>query len=203
MMKQQDLHEVIRDVLGARSPRPIQEQKFHYVHAAVLIPLFNKNGEYRILFTKRTTQVETHKGQISFPGGAVDKEDRALEETALREAYEEIGLLKKDVKILGQIDDTTTVVSNFVVHPFVGLIPYPYNFRINSEEVDRLIEVPFNVFLSDDPRYKRNSAEFEGVTYPPPAYLYHGDLIWGATARILENFMEILREKLGLPVKTD
>ena len=203
MTKQQDFLEIMRDVLRVRSPRRIREQKDDNIHAAVLVPLFNENGEYRLLFTKRTNTVENHKGQISFPGGAVDERDRTLEETALREAYEEIGLLKEDVDVLGRIDDMTTVVSNFIVHPFVGLIPYPYDFRINSEEVDRLIEVPFNVFLSGDPRYKRSRAEVEGVTYPGPAYLYHGDLIWGATARILGNLIGILRGELGMPIRTE
>jgi 8-oxo-dGTP pyrophosphatase MutT (NUDIX family) len=133
----------------------------------------------------------------------VEAEDGSLEETALREAHEEVGLLSNDVEILGQLDDTTTVVSNFVVHPFVGLIPYPYDFKINAQEVDKLIEVPFKIFLSDDPKYKRYSAEFEGVTYPTPAYLYKGDLIWGATARIIEGFMEILKRELDLPAKKE
>ena len=202
LLKEQDLPGTIKAILEARTPERVRNEEFHHIRAAVLIPLFNDNGEHKILFTKRTDTVETHKGQISFPGGSVEEGDSTLLDTALREAHEEIGLLQKDVEILGQIDDATTVTSNFIVHPFVGLIPYPYNFRINSVEVERLIQVPFNIFLSDDPKYKRNSARFEGITYPTPAYLYHGDLIWGATARILENFMGILRGKLDLPLKT-
>jgi 8-oxo-dGTP pyrophosphatase MutT (NUDIX family) len=203
LLKEQDLPGIIKEILEGRTAEPIRNEESHCIQAAVLIPLFNENGEYKILFTKRTDTVENHKGQISFPGGTVEKGDSTLLETALREAHEEIGLLQRDVEILGQIDDATTVVSNFIVHPFVGLIPYPYHFRINSVEVERLIQVPFNIFLSDDPKYKRNSAQFEGITYSTPAYLYHGDLIWGATARILENFMGILKGKLDLPLKTE
>ena len=195
---QTDLYETIKEALSSRTPKRIRDKKSYYIHAAVLIPLFSENGEYRFLFTKRSTQVKTHKGQISFPGGVVEETDQSLEKTALREANEEIGLLKEDVKILGQADDETTVVSRFIVHPFVGLIPYPYDFKISSEEVDRLIEVPFKVFLGDDPQYRRNSAEFEGVTYPGSAFQYKGDVIWGATARILENLMEILKGRLDL-----
>lgn len=198
-MNQKDLCEIIKEVLSARSPKRIPDEKSSYIHAAVLFPIFSANGEYQVLFTQRTHKVENHKGQISFPGGGVEEQDESLEETALREAHEEIGLLNKDVEILGQLDDTTTVVSNFIVHPFVGLIPYPYDFEINPLEVKRIIEVPFRVFLSEDPKYKRDRAEFEGVTYPPPAYVYKGDLIWGATARIIEGFMEILRRELDLP----
>jgi 8-oxo-dGTP pyrophosphatase MutT (NUDIX family) len=201
ILNQKDLSEIIKEVLSARSPKRIPDEKSSYIHAAVLFPIFSANGEYTILFTQRTHKVENHKGQISFPGGGVEEEDDSLEETALREAHEEIGLLNKDVEILGQLDDTSTVVSNFVVHPFVGLIPYPYDFKINPLEVKRIIEVPFRIFLSDDPKYKRDSAEFEGVTYPTPAYLYKGDLIWGATARIIEGFMGILTPSLPSPLK--
>jgi len=203
MMNQKDLCEIIKEVLSSRSPKRIQDEKSQHIHAAVLFPLFSANGEYGVLFTQRTHTVENHKGQISFPGGAVEAEDGSLEDTALREAHEEIGLLSKDVEILGRLDDMTTVTSNFIVHPFVGLIPYPYDFKINAEEVDRLIEVPFKIFLSDDPKYKRDSAEFEGVTYPTPAYLYKGDLIWGATARIMESFVEILKGELDLFAKIE
>jgi len=197
-MNQKDLSEIIREVLSARPPKCIPDEQSSYIHAAVLFPIFVANGEYKVLFTQRTHKVENHKGQISFPGGGVEEEDGSLEETALREAHEEIGLLNEDVEILGQLDDTTTVVSNFVVHPFVGRIPYPYDFKINPVEVKRIIEVPFRIFLSDDPKYKRDRAEFEGVTYPSPAYLYKGDLIWGATARIIDGFVDVFKGKLDL-----
>jgi hypothetical protein len=116
----------------------------------------------------------------------------------LREAYEEIGLFQEDVEILGQADDTTTVVSNFIVRPFVGAIPYPYDFTISSDEVDRIIKVPFRVFFENDPQYRQYNAVFEGVTYPGSAFKYKGDVIWGATARILENLMGILKGRLDL-----
>jgi 8-oxo-dGTP pyrophosphatase MutT (NUDIX family) len=201
MLNKKDLLEIVREVLNSRSPKRIPDEQSSYIHAAVLFPIFSANGEYKVLFTQRTHKVESHKGQISFPGGGVETEDSSLEETALREAHEEIGLLNKDVEILGQLDDTTTVVSNFVVHPFVGRIPYPYDFKINPVEVKRIIEVPFRIFLSDDPKYKRDRAEFEGVTYQTPAYVYDGDVIWGATARIIEGFMGILKSELDLPAK--
>lgn len=200
---QTNIYKTIKKTLGSRTPRQIQDQNSDSVHAAVLIPLFSENGEHKILFTKRSTQVKTHKGQISFPGGVVEETDQSLLETALREAQEEIGLLKEDVEILGQADDATTVVSNFIVHPFVGVIPYPYDFRISSEEVDRIIEVPLKVFLENNPQYRKNSAEFEGVTYPGSAFKYKGDVIWGATARILVNLVEILEGKLDLHGKVE
>ena len=197
-MMQTSIYETISETLGSRTPKQIQDQNLDSVRAAVLIPLFNDRGEYKILFTKRSTQVKTHKGQISFPGGVVEEMDNSLQEAALREDYEEIGLLKEDVEVLGQTDDATTVVSNFVVHPFVGVMPYPYDFTISSEEVDRIIKVPFRVFYENDPEYRQNSAEFEGVIYPGSAFQYEGDVIWGATARILENLVGILEGRLDL-----
>jgi len=198
MLKQKDFYATLRGVLNARSPKLIQDKELSYTHAAVMIPLFTENGEYKILFTKRTDKVEHHKGQISFPGGAVDKEDGSLKETVLREVYEEIGLPGEDVEIIGQIDDTTTVVSRFIVHPFVGRIPHPYDFRISSKEVKRLIRVPLEIFFPENSENKKTTFEFEGVTYQTPTYIYDGDSIWGATAKIMENFVNIIRENLNL-----
>jgi 8-oxo-dGTP pyrophosphatase MutT (NUDIX family) len=197
-MMQNNMYEKIKKTLDSRTAKQIQGLNSSSLHAAVLIPLFRDNGEYKILFTKRSDQVKTHKGQISFPGGVVEETDQSLQETALREAYEEIGLLTEDVEILGRTDATNTVVSNFVVHPFVGVIPYPYDFTISYDEVDRIIEVPFRIFLDKNPKYRQESAEFEGVTYPGSAYKYKGHVIWGATARILENLMGILEGRLDL-----
>jgi len=123
MENQKDLPQAIKEILSARTPKRIPDEKCLYKHAGVLVPIFRQGGDYMILFTKRTNKLEHHKGQISFPGGSVDEEDNSVRDTALREAREEIGLLKEDVEILGRIDDTLTVVSDFIGHPFVGLIP--------------------------------------------------------------------------------
>ena len=179
----------------------IESSEGSYRHSAVLIPLFEANGEHRILFTKRTYKVEAHKGQISFPGGAVDKEDGSLEETALREAYEEIGLHREDVTVLGRTDDAVTMTSSYIVHPFVGLIPYPYDFRISPREVASLIEVPFRVFLPDGAGDNILPIRYEGGTYESLSYVYEGEVIWGATARIMKNFIQLLGENLGLPAQ--
>src|SRR4030065_2891702 len=98
--------------------------------AAVLIPLFKKDGESYILFTRRTDTVEHHKDQISFPGGRQDKKDKDLLATALREAREEMGIEEKDVHILGELDDICTATTDFCVSPFVALLPYPYPYKV-------------------------------------------------------------------------
>jgi 8-oxo-dGTP pyrophosphatase MutT (NUDIX family) len=201
MEDQKDLTQVIKEILSTRTPKRIRDEKCLYKHAGVLVPLLEDRGDHLILFTKRTDKVEHHKGQISFPGGSVDEEDNSIKETVLREAREEIGLLEEDVEILGRIDDTLTVVSDFIVHPFVGLIPYPYDFSISTDEVVRLIKVPLKVFHPDNLGSKGASFEFEGETYRTPTYEYYGDVIWGATARIMESFMDIIGHKLPLPEK--
>ena len=106
------------------------------IPAAVLVPIFLKQGQYYILFTKRTEKVKEHKGQISFPGGSYEEGDRTLLNTALRESAEEIGLRPKDVEILGELDDGLSLTSNYVISPFVALIPWPYKFIKNKDETD-------------------------------------------------------------------
>jgi 8-oxo-dGTP pyrophosphatase MutT (NUDIX family) len=189
----------IEQALAIRRPQVIENHLGIYMESAVLVPLFKNGSGYKILLTKRTTKVEAHKGQISFPGGAVDPTDASFEQTALREAFEEIGLRPQDVKFLGRLNDMLTMASNFVIHPFVGLIPYPYEFRLNSFEVQELVPAPLEIFLKPRNPATIESIAFEGQTYSSPAFHYEGHLIWGATARILINLAEIITEKIDLP----
>jgi 8-oxo-dGTP pyrophosphatase MutT (NUDIX family) len=189
---------LIRDLLNKRTPKAIDSHGISFRHAAVLIPLFKAASEYRILFTKRTDRVEAHKGQVSFPGGRIEAEDGSPLETALREAEEEVGLSRRDVTVLGRMDDARTVSSNYIVHPFVGLIPYPYEFKTSVEEVEELLEVPFQVFLSGDSADEGYPVTYEGVTYQNLAYRYKGEVIWGATARIMQNLVDLVKRKLDL-----
>ena len=162
------------------------------IKSAVLIPIYKKDGEYHILFTKRSVTVKTHQGQISFPGGGRHADDGSMLDTALRESMEEIGLKVKDVKVLGELDDEVTTTSNFIVTPFVGLVPYPYRFRLNEAEVDKLIRVPINALL--DKRCRKPDIETinGGIVVDSYNYYYQGNIIWGATARILYKLLEII-----------
>jgi 8-oxo-dGTP pyrophosphatase MutT (NUDIX family) len=180
---------LIKEALQAREPQVIEDKERLSRHAAVLIPMFKQDDDYRVLFTKRTNTVEAHKGQISFPGGRVDERDGSLLETALREAYEEIGLLSKDVMVLGRTDDMRTVASNYIVHPFVGFIPHPYSFEINTDEVAKLISVPLEIFLDGSSTIP---VDYQENIYHGLAYTYEGEVIWGATARIIDNLVDIL-----------
>jgi len=201
-MRGRDLRKTIRDILNNRSPRHIRNDNSHYTPAAVLVPIFRMNGEVHLLFTKRAPKVRYHQGHISFPGGVIDETDGSPEEAALREAHEEIGLLKEDVEILGPLDDALTFVPPFIVHPFVGFIPHPYPFNINPGEVEKTIEVPLKFCASQVSKTGPTPAEYErGTGYPE--FRYKGELIWGTTASIVANFVTILCcEKGQAPIPT-
>jgi 8-oxo-dGTP pyrophosphatase MutT (NUDIX family) len=160
--------------------------------AAVLVPLFANAGNWHVVLTQRTEHVSSHKGQVAFPGGKVDDEDTDRVATALREAHEEIGLNPADVRVLGQLDDLLTI-SQWRITPVVGIIPYPYTFVPSPRELSTIFTVPLTWFA--DPAHVRVEIRDPGLP-GPPIEVYHyayGDYdIWGATARILRNLMEIL-----------
>jgi 8-oxo-dGTP pyrophosphatase MutT (NUDIX family) len=160
------------------------------VRSAVLIPLYKQQGQYHIIFIKRTETVKEHKGQISFPGGVCEKDDRTPLDTALRECHEEIGLHAEDVEVLGELDDEKTTTSNYIVSPFVAAIPWPYHFRMNEYEVDEIIEIPVQALL-DISCLKPHTEILDGKPVDSYAYHYQGRVIWGATARILNLFLDI------------
>jgi 8-oxo-dGTP pyrophosphatase MutT (NUDIX family) len=159
--------------------------------AAVLVPLFLREETVHVVLTKRTEHVRTHQGQISFPGGAWEPQDGSLAQTALREAAEEVGLRREDVEVLGVLDDTPTAVSGFLVRPFVASIPYPYEFVQDVAEVAHLLAPPLEVF-ADPGRRRVQIREREGVRHPIYYFDVEGDVVWGATARMLIALVERL-----------
>ncbi len=188
-----DLLNKIRERLQNRVPSALNNMEQDLVHSAVLIPIFYADGKHRVVFTERTHKVEHHKGQISFPGGAVEKDDASFMETALRETFEEVGIDKNKVDILGQLDDQLTSVSGFIIHPFVGSIPYPCKFNINPDEVEKIIEIPLEVFMESNNEYRRESIDFGTFKYSGPVFIYKGVTIWGATAHIMDGFVNLIR----------
>jgi len=185
---EKDFIDQIQKMLSLRERRVIEHPPFF--HAAVLVPLFQKGEDCHLLFTKRSDQVKYHKGEISFPGGVVDEEDKELINTALREAFEEIGLKESDVQIIGVLDDIVTI-TEFIVTPIVGFFPYPYPFKVSEVEIAELIEVPLSSLLDEDCFSEREI--FRGgqneVVY---SYQYEKHIIWGATARIVKQFLDLI-----------
>ncbi len=184
----------LRQILAARQKQRIIGSD--RVSAAVLIPIFKKDGDYHILFTKRTENVKTHKGQISFPGGTYEAGDGTLLRTALRECSEEIGLMPKDVEILGELDAKTSLNSNYVISPFVGLVPCPYPFKLNPVETEEIIECAISALLDEKCGREGTVVLDDGKTTTSLVYYCQGKVIWGATARILNQFLDIYRQTL-------
>ncbi|RLI30400.1 CoA pyrophosphatase [Candidatus Bathyarchaeota archaeon] len=161
-----------------------------YEKAAVLILLYMKNCDYYIVLTKRTETVESHKGQISLPGGRFMDEDKTLEYTALRECFEEVGINPADVRILGMLDDDKTLTSNYIVTPIIGFIPYTPRFKKNSLEVEEILELPISVLKPEN--FQLEVYNYKGEEYLTYTLKYGENIIWGLTGRILKNFAEIL-----------
>jgi len=185
------MKEKIRRILSHREKRFIRDEKLS--PAAVLVPIYEKAGEYYLIFTKRTQKVNYHKGQISFPGGGYHQEDKTLSVTALRESFEEIGLNPQDVEILGELDDAATITSNYIISPFVALIPYPYEFSINEDEVEEIIHVPLAALLNQT-SFRQEQHLFHGQPFTTYFYEYNGKIIYGATAGILKLFLDLVFE---------
>ena len=157
--------------------------------AAVLIPMAWFEDEWHLLYTRRTNKVETHKGQVSFPGGACDPGEETPEQTALREAEEEIGMHPQDVRVLGRLAPMITITS-FRVTPVVGVVKWPYAFRVENAEVARVFTMPLSWLAEKSNRweFKLPSREYGLIVYHP----YDGEILWGATAAMTDIFMKVL-----------
>jgi 8-oxo-dGTP pyrophosphatase MutT (NUDIX family) len=158
--------------------------------AAVLLPVFDVAGRPHLILTKRTDSLSTHRGQVSLPGGRRDPGDPSPADTALRETEEELGIPRERIRVLGMLDDVATFVSNFIVTPVVGVLDARPVTVPNPGEIARVIEVPLDRVLAVD------------ATLPPGAgvrelrYPLDGEDVWGATARILRGFSDLVRGAL-------
>jgi len=166
------------------------------VLSAVLLPIFYKQDEYYLLFTRRTERLRDHKGQISFPGGTYEERDKTLLDTALRECAEEIGLAAGSVEVLGELDDTPTMTTYYLITPFVAAIPWPLQLKPDPVEVDEIIEVPISGLLDRD-CFRQEDDPVNDGTSQGPFYYYDKRIIWGATARIITQFLAVWSEAMG------
>ncbi|HUK41450.1 MAG TPA: CoA pyrophosphatase [Candidatus Acidoferrales bacterium] len=177
----------IATILRVREPKNLSHPSHRL--AAVLMPIQERDdGDYLVL-TKRAENLNHHRGQVAFPGGRVDAGDRGELEAALRESYEEIGIDPSDVRVLGRLDQVTAA-ADFVVTPFVGTIPSPYEFRLNPVETAAVFFVPIAALLEPQ---RVTIADHPSSRGEP---VYHFDFdgwdIWGATARIIVQFLDLV-----------
>ena len=161
--------------------------------AAVLVPLYLDSGALHAVFTKRRDDLRRHAGEISFPGGRQDEPDEDLRLTALREAEEEIGLARGDVELVGALPPTGTIVTGYKIFPFVGVIRPGHAWTPQPSEVEYVLELS----LADLVRgFEMRRLVRKGVPFKTPTYTVGPHLVWGATARIVENLLARLEPVL-------
>ena len=178
----------------ARRPR-LALDRSDLVSAAVLVPITERDGQPHVVFTKKSDAVPHHKGQFSFPGGVVEERDGSRVETALREAWEEVRLPAEAVEVLGLLDDTPTRATSFIITPVVGIVTQPVDFVPDGREIERVIEVPLAA-LSDPGIFRAETWTRDGESHE--VYFYQvsaSDLVWGATARIVKQFLDLIEEE--------
>ena len=157
--------------------------------AAVLVPLQWADGKWRVMLTLRTTTVEHHKGEISFPGGGRDPEDHDLLATALRETEEEVGIKPAEIEIFGRLDEIFTI-PNYRVRPYVGRIPDAVSPRVEPDEIEELFFLPLSAF-STPGCFAETTIHRHGAPVPLYFFQVQGYTVWGATARIIKQFLEV------------
>jgi 8-oxo-dGTP pyrophosphatase MutT (NUDIX family) len=153
----------------------------------VLVPLYLHDGSLHVVLTKRRDDLRRHGGEISFPGGRQDEDESDLRLTALREAEEEIGLEAGDVEIIGALQPTPTIATDYAVYPFVGLIEPGRSWRPSAAEVAAVLEIPLERLRTG---FERRRLVRRGVPFRTDVYIVDQNLIWGATARIVADLLE-------------
>jgi 8-oxo-dGTP pyrophosphatase MutT (NUDIX family) len=196
-----DVRALSRLTLNARSPEqrdPAAEDGEGKTEAAVMLLLYERDGREHILFQERTQHVQHHKGEISLPGGRRDAGDGTLLDTALRETDEEIGVTAADIEVFGSLDLVVTTLSNYAISPFAGAITADgeYAFKMAEREVKELLIVPVD-HLMDTAHVEWTVRELGGVTSDERVFHFGEHRIWGATARILGHYLDLLATENG------
>lgn len=192
---QPTLEQRLRRALDAREHRTYELPDGRA--AAVLLMLFEREGEPWLVFTKRTEQVRHHKGQISFPGGARDEDDDDIQRTAVRETVEELGIDPNEITIVGRLDELPTFVTGYNVTPFVAVVPEQHSYRPSHAEIDEVIELPVDELARVgrvdvvEPR--------PGVPVQTNVFETRGHFIWGFTGAVLRQFLDEVWSELERP----
>jgi 8-oxo-dGTP pyrophosphatase MutT (NUDIX family) len=184
----ENIGETLRVILGHPSLRRTVPEGFR--RAGVLVPLAPHGAECDLILTKRTLDVETHKGQISFPGGVVDAADADIRATALRETNEELGIPTASIELIGLLDDLTTP-TGFVITPVVGLLNPSLDFHPNSREVAEVFRLPL-AFFADEKNGRCEVRLLDGKRHEVWFYNDGCHEIWGATAAIIRSLLRKL-----------
>jgi len=192
---QERLADGLRDAEAPYSETPFLSQLFNEPPrpAAVLLPLLRRDNHWCLLFTRRNASLPEHSGQVAFPGGRADPGDGSPEGTALRESEEEIGLHPADVTLLGRLPPFLTI-TNYLVTPVVGVIPWPYPLRLSEFEVERAFTIPLD-WLADPANYEEQPRALPAPFQPVNVIYYHlfdGEILWGASARFTQQFLKTL-----------
>jgi 8-oxo-dGTP pyrophosphatase MutT (NUDIX family) len=181
-------HDIMRT--GPKFPKPLEYMKKKAIPSAVLILLFPNNNTFNFILTLRSQRVETHKGQISLPGGA-QEQDESLEKTALRETEEEIGVSPETIELIGRLSTLYVPFSGFDIHPYVGWATEMPEINISVEEVDKIISVPVTELIdSNNLRIKNTS--LRGIPVKMPYFNLKNEIVWGATSMILSEFKQLI-----------
>ncbi|MFX1296876.1 MAG: CoA pyrophosphatase [Promethearchaeota archaeon] len=183
-----ELEVLIQYKIEKRNPIILKHPDFK--HAAVLIPVFSEDNQIKFILTKRADSLKHHKGEICFPGGHQEKTDKDLIETALRETEEEIGVVREKIKVLARLDDLFTI-SRYIITPYVGIIYEDIECFSNDTEVAELLYVPLKLFLTEEKFYEKSWVR-NGTDYPLYYYTWHEYQIWGATAYIINKFIDLV-----------
>ena len=183
--------EKIRTIIQHREVK--EEPPSNRTPSAVLVPLINEREGLHLLFIRKVEDNSLHSGQVSFPGGAKEDEDPDLSVTALREAHEEIGIPPQSWELLGPLDPVKTLGSPFIIYPFVALLKEPVAPTPSPQEVARVFTVPLAYILERYP-FRLQKFTWRGKDYETFLIPYEGEIIWGATARILKTFCGLIEE---------
>lgn len=165
-----------------------------YPNAAVLVPLIEQDGELQVVLTTRSKHLNSHAGEVAFPGGMQDETDNDLQHTALRESWEEIGLPKRSVSIIGDLDIVVSK-AGIRVFPYVGIVGEPVDFEINPDEIEEVFFVPWQFFLDTEVDFF--TIEHGEQSWQVPQYRYKQYHIWGLTAMIMVNLVSAVTNKNG------
>ncbi len=165
-----------------------------YFPAAVMVLFFREKDQWNILYTQRTHSVRDHKGQVSFPGGAWEDQDLCLKETALRETFEEIGIKKENIQILGSLSPINTI-SYYTITPFIGLISPDLHFQLEKAEVESVFSIPIAWLVDESNREEREFIDTSSNVHRNVVFYkeYNGHILWGITAMLTIKILELIQ----------